>query len=91
VTGGVDQKLVVGDSGGLQPVHFFTDQTLQSSMLNAINAASEKSVLLNLERNDTGFNAAIATKLDGHWSVVAAFKRDDWGWAAGSTVKFSWN
>jgi hypothetical protein len=47
-------------------------------------------VLLNLEKNSTGFNAAIAAKLDGHWSVVAAFKRDDWGYAAGGSVRFRW-
>lgn len=87
---GVEKTTLIGQSGAQQPVHFFSDAALQQSMLSAVNAVTEKSVLLNLEKNPTGFNAAIATKLDGHWSVVAAFKRDDWGWAAGSTVKFSW-
>jgi hypothetical protein len=90
VTNGVEQKLVVGDSGELQKVHFFTDESLQKSMTTAINNVTEKSVLLNLEKNSTGFNAAIAAKLDGHWSVVAAFKRDDWGYAAGGSVRFRW-
>lgn len=90
MTSGLDQKLVPLPSGELQPVHFFSDSTIQDSMNKALASVTDKSVLLNLEHNDTGFNAAIATKLNDQWSVVAAFKRDDWGWSEGASVKFSW-
>lgn len=89
-TSGIEKTTVIGQSGQPQEVRFFSDQALQASMLNALNAVTEKSALLNLEQNSTGFNAAIATKLDGHWSIVLAAKRDGWGWAGGTSVKFSW-
>jgi len=86
----IEKKLELGSSGQLQEVRAFKDSGLQSSINNALAGVSERSAVLHLEKNPTGLNAVIAAKLDGHWSVAAAFQRSDWGDSLGTTVKFSW-
>lgn len=87
----VTRVLRPGENGELQEVRFFSDASLQASVTRALASVNERSAVLNLERNDSGFNAAVAAKLNGHWSVAVAYSRDDWGRdAAATTVKFSW-
>jgi hypothetical protein len=84
------KRLEVGSNGSSTEVRFFTDAGLQASINNALAGVTERSAVLQLEKNPTGMNAAIAAKLDGHWSVALAWQRSDWGDSLGTKVKFSW-
>lgn len=86
----LEKTYVPTAGGGTQKVYFFPDAGLQTSINSALAGVTERSALLHLEKNPTGLNAAIAAKLNGHWSVAAAFQRSDWGDSVGTTVKFSW-
>jgi hypothetical protein len=84
-------------AGGVQEVRYFTDSALSASVNNALKALDETVVgtvvngaVLQLEKNEAGWNAAVAAKLNGHWSVAVAYHRADWGHALGTTVKFAW-
>jgi len=83
-------RLELGQNGQLQKVKFFSDAQLQSSISSALAKVEESSAILHLEKNPTGFNAVVAAKLNGHWSVAVAYNRSDWGDAVASQVKFSW-
>jgi hypothetical protein len=80
----------VPGGGRLQEVRVFADSGLQGAINNALASVSERSAVLQLEKNPSGINAVIAAKLDGHWSVAAAWQRSDWGDSIGTKVKFSW-
>ena len=84
------KSVETGSSGSLVEVRRFSNPQLQQSINAALEAATGNSAVIHLEANPTGYNAAIAAKLDGHWSVALGYSRGDWGWAAGSQVKFSW-
>lgn len=86
----IERRLEVGASGKMMEVRSFADPQLQASITNVLNAATTNSVVLQVEKNKSGINAAIAAKIDGHWSVAAAWKRDDWGDALGTSIKFEW-
>lgn len=79
-----------GASGAPVEVRRFESPQLQASIERALAAVTERAAVLHLEANPTGLNAAIAAKLDGHWSVALGYARGDWGWAAGTSVKFAW-
>jgi outer membrane receptor for monomeric catechols len=84
------KRLEIGASGNATEVRFFSDANLQSSINNALAGVTERSAVLQLEKNPTGFNAAIAAKIDGHWSIAAAYQKSSWGDSIGTKVKFSW-
>ena len=78
--------------GGLQEVRAFSDPKLQASINNALAGISgdARGAILNLEHNESGWNAAVAAKLNGHWSVAVAYNKADWGHAVATTAKFTW-
>jgi len=88
------KRLEVGSGGSplstATEVRFFTDAGLQASINNALVGVTDRSAVLQLEKNPTGMNAAIAAKLNGHWSVAVAWQRSDWGDSLGTKVKFTW-
>lgn len=84
------KTFAVGDSGKPQEIRRFSDPALQASIANALASVTERSVILNLEKNETGYNAAIAAKLDGHWSIALGYHKAEWGHALGTNVKFAW-
>jgi hypothetical protein len=78
--------------GGVQEVRVFSDPKLQASINNALAGISQdaRGAILNLERNESGWNAAVVAKLNGHWSVAVAYSKADWGHAVATTSKFTW-
>jgi len=86
----VERRIAVGADGAPQEVRFFSDAGLQASIDSALANLSENSAILKLEQNPSGFNAIVAAKLNGHWSVAVAYQRSDWGDSLGTEVKFSW-
>lgn len=78
---------------GVQEVRYFTEPALGQAVNNALKGlegASVNSAILQLEKNQAGWNAAVAARLNGHWSIALAYHRADWGHAVGTTVKFAW-
>jgi len=73
-------------------IRVFSDAALQASINNALAgvAADSNGAVLNLENNATGWNAAIAAKIDGHWSIALGYRKAEWGHAVATTVKFTW-
>lgn len=86
---GLVKALVRGESGELVEVHRFASRPLQDAVENALGSLGGDKAVLNLEKNPDGYNAAIAFKLDGHWSIAWGYARGDWGWATGAQVRFS--
>jgi hypothetical protein len=84
------KTLVQLPGGGTQEVRFFSDPSVQASIDKALAGVTERSVVLDLGKNPTGLNAAIAANLNGHWSVAAAWQRSDWGDSLGAKLKFRW-
>ena len=73
-----------------QKIRVFSDTALQASINNALAGVEEGSAILNLENNPEGLNAAVAAKLNGHWSIALAYRKAEWGHAEATTVKFKW-
>lgn len=69
-------------------IRFFSNPGLQSSVDKALASATKNSVVLELEKNETGFNAAIATKLGNKWTIVAGYQKDKWGHGIGAKIKW---
>jgi len=91
----IHKSLMPVPSNGVQEVRRFNDSGLQSSIEKAIAKVEKedpdaRSVTLQLEKNATGLNVAIVAKLNNHWSVAGAWRRDDWGDAFATTAKFRW-
>ena len=86
---GLVKALVRGESGELVEVRRFASRPLQDAVENAVAALGGDKAVLNLEQNPEGYNAAIAFRLDGRWSIALGYTRGDWGWAAGAQVRFS--
>lgn len=83
-------KIVPGANGQPQEVRFFKDSNLQNAIDSALSSVEDSSAILQIENNPDGVNAAIAAKLNGHWSIALGFTRSDWGDSVGAKVKFSW-
>jgi len=88
-------KALMPVKGGVQEVRRFNDSGLQSSIEKAIAKVEKedpdaRSVTLQLEKNASGLNAAIVAKLNNHWSVAGAWRRDDWGDSFATTARFRW-
>lgn len=89
--GPLASKLEPGANGQLQEVRFFSSEPgLQKSIDSALSTVTENSAVLQLEKNPTGLNVAIAAKLNGHWSIAGAWQRSDWGDSLMTKAKFSW-
>ena len=86
---GLVKALVKGESGELVEVRRFSSRPLQDAVDNALASLGSDKAVLNLEKNPEGYNAAIAFKLDGRWSLALAYTRGDWGWATRAQVRFS--
>jgi hypothetical protein len=88
----VSTALTIPVSPGLveQKIRVFSDTALQASINNALAGVEENSAILNLENNAEGWNAAVAAKLNGHWSIALAYRKADWGHAVATSVKFKW-
>jgi len=71
-------------------VRRFSDARIQASIDSALASVTSNSAILQIERTQEGWNAAVAARIDGHWSIAAAYTRDDWGDAMGASVKFEW-
>lgn len=73
-------------------VRVFSDTALQASINNALAgvAADQRGAILNLENNATGWNAAVAARIDGHWSIALGYRKAEWGHAIATSVKFTW-
>jgi len=78
--------------GPAQEVRKFSDLGVQAAINGALAGigSDARGAVLQLEKNETGYNAAIAAKLNGHWSVALGYNKAEWGHAVGTTVKFSW-
>lgn len=79
-------------TGGVQEVRKFSNASLQTSINNALAGVgpNSKSAVLNLEKNEEGLNVAVAARLNDHWSIAGAWRREDWGDALATTLKFDW-
>jgi hypothetical protein len=84
------RAMETGPAGRLVEVRQFSNPQLQASINNALAGLDARAAILHLEANPSGLNAAIAANIDGHWSVALGYSRGDWGWAAGTSVKFAW-
>lgn len=88
--GALDVKVVPVD-GQLAEVRFFRNEGLQNSLNKALESATKNSAVVEFEKNDTGINAAVATRIGDHWSVVVGYNRDDWGHSGvAGKVKYQW-
>lgn len=86
----LEKKLEVGTDGQMQKVYAFRDPVLQASIKSALDKATSNSVVLDLEKNESGVNVAIAARINGHWSIAGAWKKDGYGQGLASTIKFEW-
>ena len=86
----VGRKWVVGADGNMQEVRFFSDSALRESIDSALASVTTDSAVIEFEKNETGLNAAIAARLNGQWSIAAAYTRDGWGDGVGAKVRFEW-
>ena len=78
--------------GPAQEIRKFSDPGIQSSINNALAGlgSDSRGAVLQLEKNQTGYNAAIAAKINGRWSIALGYNKAEWGHAVGTSVKFNW-
>jgi hypothetical protein len=87
---GLLKRIEVGADGKPQEVRFFSNASIQSSIDAALAGVTTNGAVLHVEKSEDGWNAAVAARLNGHWSVAVAYSREEWGNAVGATVKLDW-
>lgn len=76
--------------GSAQSIYRFSDVRIQSAVDSALASVTKDSAVLHVEKTAEGWNAAVAARINGHWSIAAAYAREEWGDAIGASVKFQW-
>ena len=87
---GLASRIEIGANGQPQEVRYFTNARIQSSIDGALAGVTKDSATLRFEKTEHGWTAATAARINGHWSIAAAYVREEWGDAVGASVKFEW-
>lgn len=87
---GLVETFELGTDGALHPVRRFNSARIQSAIDGALASVTSNSAVLKFEKTAEGWNAAVAAKVNGNWTIAAAYTREEWGNSIGASVKYEW-